>query len=239
MNYIRLQQTLPDVFAGRDFIHSEIWHQDITFQKGEMYLIEADSGTGKSSLCNYIYGYRKDYQGIINFDETNIRALSIKAWNEFRKHSLSMLFQDLRIFPELTTLENILLKNKLTSYKKKKEILSLLEQTNHGRTYHQRDQATGCRPYCNIHWQSSETAVYKDLPVITPTKQSNHAYEYTHLEAPSSTHQCQPTNRLYNCELVRNGHRITQHTILPGHSPHLQCERQFFQKRLYNCHQKG
>ena len=128
MNYIRLQQTLPDVFAGRDFIHSEIWHQDITFQKGEMYLIEADSGTGKSSLCNYIYGYRKDYQGIINFDETNIRALSIKAWNEFRKHSLSMLFQDLRIFPELTTLENILLKNKLTSYKKKKEILSLLEQ---------------------------------------------------------------------------------------------------------------
>ena len=93
-----------------------------------MYLIEADSGTGKSSLCNYIYGYRKDYQGIINFDETNIRALSIKAWNEVRIHSLSMLFQDLRIFPELTALENILLKNKLTSYKKKKEILSLLEQ---------------------------------------------------------------------------------------------------------------
>ena len=128
MNYIRLQQALPDVFAGRDFIRSEIWHQDITFQKGEMYLIEADSGTGKSSLCNYIYGYRKDYQGIINFDETNIRALSIKAWNEVRIHSLSMLFQDLRIFPELTALENILLKNKLTSYKKKKEILSLLEQ---------------------------------------------------------------------------------------------------------------
>lgn len=96
-------------------------------RKGERYLIEAASGTGKSSLCSYIYGYRRDYQGIISFDERNIRSLSIHEWVELRKHSLSMLFQELRIFPELTALENVQLKNRLTNYKKKKEILALFE----------------------------------------------------------------------------------------------------------------
>ena len=39
--------------------------------------MEAASGTGKSSLCSYIYGYRNDYQGIICFGEKNIRSLSV------------------------------------------------------------------------------------------------------------------------------------------------------------------
>ena len=107
MNSIHLQQTLPQVFADRNSVTSDVWHQDLFFRKGEMYLIGAASGTGKSSLCSYIYGYRNDYQGIINFDETNIKAYSVKQWVDLRKHSLSMLFQDLRIFTELTALENV------------------------------------------------------------------------------------------------------------------------------------
>ncbi|WP_418699261.1 ATP-binding cassette domain-containing protein [Bacteroides sp.] len=127
MNSIHLRQTLPQVFAERDAITSDVWHQDITFCKGKRYLIEAASGTGKSSLCSYIYGYRRDYQGIINFDERNIRSLSVDEWVEIRQHSLSILFQELRIFSELTTFENIQLKNRLTNYKKKKDILALFE----------------------------------------------------------------------------------------------------------------
>ena len=116
------------MFADRNSVTSDVWHQDLFFRKGEMYLIEAASGTGKSSLCSYIYGYRNDYQGIINFDETNIKAYSVKQWVDLRKHSLSMLFQDLRIFTELSALENVQLKNNLTGCKKKKEILSFFEQ---------------------------------------------------------------------------------------------------------------
>ena len=128
MKSIHLRQTLPQVFADRNSITSDIWHKNVVFSKGEMYLIEAASGTGKSSLCSYIYGYRNDYQGIINFDETNIKAYSVEQWVNLRKHSLSMLFQDLRIFTELSALENVQLKNNLTGCKKKKEILSFFEQ---------------------------------------------------------------------------------------------------------------
>lgn len=127
MNNINLQQTLPNVFAERESIVSEVWKKNLEFRKGEIYLIEADSGTGKSSLCSYIYGYRNDYQGTFNFDKENIRNLSVSKWVDVRKHSLSMLFQELRLFSELTALENIQLKNSLTGYKSKKEIETLFE----------------------------------------------------------------------------------------------------------------
>ncbi|MDL2299119.1 ATP-binding cassette domain-containing protein [Bacteroides sp. OttesenSCG-928-E20] len=127
MTNIHLRQTLPEVFAGRNSVTSEVWHTEVVFRKGETYLIEAESGTGKSSLCSFIYGMRTDYQGIIAFDDVNIKSFSIKQWVEIRKSSLSLLFQDLRLFPELTVIENIELKNNLTGFKKKKEINSLLE----------------------------------------------------------------------------------------------------------------
>ena len=122
MNTIELQRTLPAVFAGRDSIISDVWHQLLTLQRGEAYLVEAASGTGKSSLCSYIYGYRNDYQGIICFGEKNIRSLSVHDWVEIRKRSISMLFQELRLFTELTAWENVQLKNSLTGFKSKKEI---------------------------------------------------------------------------------------------------------------------
>ena len=96
MNTIELQQTLPEVFAGRDGINSDVWHRQVNFQRGKSYLIEATSGTGKSSLCSYIYGYRNDYQGIICFDGNNIRNFSVEQWVDLRKTSLSMLFQELQ-----------------------------------------------------------------------------------------------------------------------------------------------
>jgi putative ABC transport system ATP-binding protein len=127
MKSIHLQHTLPMVFAERTDITSDIWLQDVLFEKGNFYLVEAASGTGKSSLCSYIYGYRQDYQGTITFDETDIHQYKIKQWVDIRKHTLSILFQELRIFPELTALENIHLKNGITNFKTEKEILSYFD----------------------------------------------------------------------------------------------------------------
>ena len=132
MNRITLQNALPQVFAGKDRVDSDVWHKDVELEKGHFYLIEAASGTGKSSLCSYIYGYRNDYQGIICFDENNVRNLSVKDWVDIRKRSLSMLFQDLRLFTELTAMENVLLKNSLTGFKKKKEIKDLFHELGIG-----------------------------------------------------------------------------------------------------------
>lgn len=128
MNKISLQQTLPNVFLERTDIQSDLWKQDVLFEKGHIYLVEADSGTGKSSLCSYVYGYRNDYQGSILFDGTNVRMLKIKDWVEIRKNAFSILFQELRLFSELSALENIEIKNNLTKFKTKKQIIDLFDQ---------------------------------------------------------------------------------------------------------------
>lgn len=127
MKTITLQQTLPAVFADKDRIVSDVWHQQLELVKGEKVLIEAASGTGKSSLCSFVYGYRNDYQGIICFDGKNIRSMNVSDWVEIRKTSLSMLFQELRLFPELTSWENVQIKNLLTGFKSKKEIKQWFE----------------------------------------------------------------------------------------------------------------
>ena len=123
MNNIQLVNTLPNVFQNRMDIGSDIWQKDITFEKGKTYLLEANSGTGKSSLCSYIYGYRRDYQGQILFDGEDISRYTIAQWTSVRKKHISLLWQELRLFPELTALENVQIKNKLTGMQKKKQIL--------------------------------------------------------------------------------------------------------------------
>ena len=127
MERIELLHTLPLVFQGRE-PKSQIWLQDVTFQKGRTYLVEANSGTGKSSLCSYIIGYRKDYLGTILFDGKDIRNYRVSEWTSLRKHSLSLLFQELRLFPELTAMENVQIKNGLTGHKSRQEIETWFER---------------------------------------------------------------------------------------------------------------
>ena len=123
---IILKDVLPKIFAD-SIIDSEIWKNEITFSKGNFYLLEADSGKGKSSLFSFIYGYRNDFFGKIMFDNQKISIINSKSWNSLRNNSLSLLFQDLRLFGEITALENILLKTRLTKHKTQKEILQMFD----------------------------------------------------------------------------------------------------------------
>ena len=128
MDTITLRHTLPIVFAGSPPCGSDVWLAETTFRRGEKYLIEAASGTGKSSLCGYIYGYRRDYTGGIFFDERDVRSLTKRQWSALRNTSLAMMFQDLRLFPELTALENVRIKNNLTRHKTEAQIAQLFEE---------------------------------------------------------------------------------------------------------------
>ncbi len=128
MNTIKLNHTLPDVFAQRNDIVGDIWLQDVEFLKGKTYLVEANSGTGKSSLCSFLIGYRHDYQGTITFDGADVRRFSIPDWVDVRKRHIALLWQELRLFPELTAMENVQIKNRLTGFQKRKRIEEWFEQ---------------------------------------------------------------------------------------------------------------
>ena len=132
MNEIRLNRVIPEIFANRNDIVSDIWCNDITIERGKTYLIEAASGTGKSSLCSYLYGQRGDYRGVISFDNKDISSLDINKWCSIRQQSISILFQDLRLFGELTALENVNIKNRITNHRTQNQIIAWFEELGIG-----------------------------------------------------------------------------------------------------------
>lgn len=128
MNTIKLKGVVPEIFASNKELHSDVWLSDIEFEQGKRYLIKADSGTGKSSLLSYIYGQRGDYRGDIMFNDQNIQTLSSHDWCMVRQSMLSILFQDLKLFGELTALENVEIKNRLTKTQTSRVIKGWFEE---------------------------------------------------------------------------------------------------------------
>lgn len=126
---IELRDVVPHVFSrdGTWKHESQVWKTGIEFHRPCLYMIEAESGTGKSSLCAYMYGSRDDYDGQILFNGKDIRTFSIKDWCNIRKYSIAFLPQDMKLFPELTVRDNIEIKNRLTRHKSPSEIKSMLE----------------------------------------------------------------------------------------------------------------
>ena len=122
METIDFKYVIPQVFASREQQDSDVWQQDVRFVRGHLYLIEAESGKGKSTFCSYVQGYRNDYSGKILFDNTDTRSLGVAGWTDVRMRHVSCLFQELRLFGELTAMENVEIKNRLTSFKTRQQI---------------------------------------------------------------------------------------------------------------------
>lgn len=122
---IKLQHLKPTYMSGDEIPSSDIYLQpEVIFEQGQRYLIRAQSGQGKTSLLNFIYGASFSYDGKITYnDEFNKKEVL-----RYRIDKLSYVYQDLRLFPTLTAFENIILKNKLTHYKTEAQINSLIER---------------------------------------------------------------------------------------------------------------
>lgn len=130
---ITSQGLLPRVFrgmeAGGSLKQSQVWLQpDFTIERGSRVCIAAESGSGKSSLLSFINGWRSDYDGSILFDGNDIARLKADDWSRLRTSHLSLLPQELCLFPSLTARENIQLKNALTNHKSSKQINTMLER---------------------------------------------------------------------------------------------------------------
>lgn len=132
MDRITLEGVLPRVFIGSEneppVSNSRVWLRNVEFTRPDYWLIEAESGTGKSSLCAFIYGSRTDYAGTIAFDGQDIRSIPTRQWCQLRRDTIAYLPQEMHLFPELTVMENIEIKNRLTGCKSRRDILDMLEQ---------------------------------------------------------------------------------------------------------------
>ena len=119
---LRIQNLLPSFFEQGSTSSSEIWCKDLLFEKGELIKIVAPSGKGKSTLMNFLYGMRNDYMGKISYGDHSLREFSLEQMARYRKDHISIVFQDLRLFPERSVLENIEIKRQLNPFHKTEKI---------------------------------------------------------------------------------------------------------------------
>lgn len=111
---LRINNLLPSYFDENRKNNSEIWGRDLLFNQGELVKIVAPSGSGKTSLVHFLYGMRKNYSGTITYDGREFSRFEIEETAGLRAKQLSVVFQDLRLFPLQTVRENLLIKQQLS-----------------------------------------------------------------------------------------------------------------------------
>jgi ABC-type lipoprotein export system ATPase subunit len=94
---------------------SDIWKRTLSFRKGNYVFVRAPSGTGKTTLIHILYGLRRDYEGTVKWDGKILADMDEQELSKLRATYISVIFQDLRLFPELTVWENLEVKRTLTN----------------------------------------------------------------------------------------------------------------------------
>jgi putative ABC transport system ATP-binding protein len=142
---IRIEKVIPvPLKENLKQRHSQIWQQTFLFEQPKWYHIKAASGLGKSTFIHSLYGLRKDYEGIVFLNEQNIRQINSEKLATIRQSSISIVFQDLRLFTSLTGRENILIKQSLKAYHSAEKVESFAEKLS---IQHRLDQPCGTMSY--------------------------------------------------------------------------------------------
>ncbi len=126
---LTLQNLLPTPLREK-ITHnsSDIWLRELTFAKGESLSLQAPSGTGKTTLTHILYGLRNDYEGNVLWDAKIMKNLDTEELSKLRATYLSIVFQDLRLLPELTAWENLELKRSLTNTVAPEVMMHMMER---------------------------------------------------------------------------------------------------------------
>jgi putative ABC transport system ATP-binding protein len=125
---LSLDYILPNYFEKEKVEHSQLWNKKLVFTPGNNTHIIAPSGSGKTSFIHFLYGLRKDYSGKILYDQNDIKIFDTEKFSTWRQHHVSIVFQDLRIFPAQTVLQNIEVKQQLAPYHPTSRIESMAKR---------------------------------------------------------------------------------------------------------------
>ena len=109
-------------------------YSDITFEKGKSYMLLGASGCGKSTLLNMVAGILSPESGIIEIAGEDMTKKSQKEKDKFRIQKIGYIFQDFKLIPEMTVMDNIAIlkleKVDISDADKVLDSLGILEKKN-------------------------------------------------------------------------------------------------------------
>ncbi|MDE6802479.1 MAG: ABC transporter ATP-binding protein [Muribaculaceae bacterium] len=82
---------------------------DLQINDSEIVSIVGPSGAGKTTLLQIIGSIEKPDSGLVDYDGTDIFALSSKSLARFRNARIGFVFQFHQLLPEFTIIENVAL----------------------------------------------------------------------------------------------------------------------------------
>jgi ABC-type lipoprotein export system ATPase subunit len=125
---ISLQQIKPVFLEAEKIERSEIWNKNLLWKKAAHLHIVAPSGSGKTSLIHFLYQIRQGYSGTLSFDNRDVKSLDANEMAAYRAAKISIVFQDLRLFPDHTVWQNITIKRQLNPYQEKDTIAEMADK---------------------------------------------------------------------------------------------------------------
>jgi ABC-type lipoprotein export system ATPase subunit len=124
---ISFSKITPAPLAGVIDLNTNVWEQDLSFEHGKSYKLYAPSGKGKSTFIHIVYGLRFDYTGEAKINDKNVREIKKEDWADIRQKNFSIVYQDLRLFLDLTAEENVHVKSVLNNSIGEERIREMIE----------------------------------------------------------------------------------------------------------------
>lgn len=127
---ILFKKVTPAPLLGVTDFNTEVWGQNLAFSSQNRYKINAPSGKGKSTFIHAIYGLRTDFEGEILLNNQSTKQIKSNEWAKIRSSKISIVFQDLRLFTDLTGSENLMVKTALNANLTQSNIDEMLDFLN-------------------------------------------------------------------------------------------------------------
>ncbi|GAA4462287.1 ATP-binding cassette domain-containing protein [Nemorincola caseinilytica] len=122
---------------------SDVWGKELVLQGGAVF-VQAPSGAGKTTLMHILYGLRTDHDGTLQWDALQPSKTDDATLSRLRATDVSIVFQDLRLFPALTAWENIAVKMHLATAATEQDVLQWMQRLG---IYHKKDAPAATLSY--------------------------------------------------------------------------------------------
>ena len=134
MGFIQLIN-ITKTYKGKNVETPVFKNLSLTINEGEFIAIVGRSGSGKSTLLHIMALLDRPNEGEVIFKEKKTLELSNEEYAKIRNEDIGLVFQDFKLIPDMTVMENIevplaFAKKKFSRSKRRELVIQLLEELN-------------------------------------------------------------------------------------------------------------